>query len=247
MAAPVPVDLVEPAFDDGRVDLVKSILEGGRAFEVVRARLCDGTKETSLVLSIWLGLVVLVWDWSWDRVDAGFGTSNSFLTGGGFKVTLKLGWEESTGGIFVATRFFGLSGTELACMGIFGIGGWISLGGGAGTIVILLGPVCILGTSTDTTPGCTRLMPPLRGGGWFMMRLGPGRAATCTRVWDIALILVDVVESALILWVECWERAEAGRTRWEGSDWRAGLVIGFADGRDGGTGRVDRDGTTPCD
>ena len=73
-------------------------------------------------------------------------------------------------------------------------------------------------------------MPSLRGGGWCMMRPGPGCAATFARVWDIALILADVVESALILWVECWERAEVGRMKCEGSEWRAGLEIGFADG-----------------
>ena len=122
--------------------------------------------------------------------------------------------------------------------------------GGVGTIVILLGPVCIWGTSpgTDVMPGWARVMPPLRGGGWFMTRLGPGRAATFNLVWDIALILVDVVESALMLWVECWERAEAGRTRCEESDWRAGLGIGFADGWEDGIGRVDRDGAiATCD
>ena len=48
----------------------------------------------------------------------------------------------------------------------------------------------------------------------------------------MVLILVDVVECALlvILWVECWERAEAGRTRCEGNDGRAGFGIGLADG-----------------
>ena len=110
---------------------------------------------------------------------------------------MELGWEETIGGIFVATRLFGLSITELACTGTLGFGGGISFGGGAGTIVILLGPVCIWGTSAATgiTPGWTRAILPLRGGGWFMTRLGPGRAATFTCVWDVVLILVDAVES----------------------------------------------------
>ena len=135
-------------------------------------------------------------------------------------------------GIFAATRLFGLSGTELVWAGALGCGGGIALGRGAGTIVILLGPACILGASpgTGVIPGWTRVTPPPRGGGWFITRLGPGRAATCARVWDIVLILVDAVESALILWVECWERAEAGRTRCEGNDGRTGLGIGLADG-----------------
>lgn len=207
VTAPILFDLVNSALDDGRVDLGKSILEGGRALEVVRARLCGGAKDTSFVFSVRLGLVVFVWDW--DRVDAGFGTSNSFLelsvTEGGLGGTLEFGLEETTCGVFVATRLFGLSVTELVCTGIWGFGGGSSLGGGTGTIVILLGPVCIWGTSPGTgiTPGWIRVMPPPRGGGWFMMRLGPGRAATFTRVWDIALILVDVIESALMLWVEC--------------------------------------------
>jgi hypothetical protein len=63
-----------------------------------------------------------------------------------------------------------------------------------------------------------------------MMRPGPDREATFTRVWDIALIRVDVVERALMLWVERWERAEVGRAGYEGSDRRAGLGIGFTDG-----------------
>lgn len=49
VAVPVLVGLVESALDDGRVDLDKSILEGGRALEVVRLRLCDGAKDTSFV------------------------------------------------------------------------------------------------------------------------------------------------------------------------------------------------------
>lgn len=109
---------------------------------------------------------------------------------------MELDWEETIGGIFVSKRLFGLSGT-----GTLRFGGGISLGRGAGTIVILLGPVCTLGTSLGTgmIPGWARVMPPLRGGGWFMTRLGPGRAATCTRAWDIVLVLVDVVESALVV------------------------------------------------
>lgn len=128
---------------------------------------------------------------------------------------MELGWEDNTCGTFVAARLFGLSGTRTV-----GFGGGISFGRGAGTIVILLGPVCVVGTSLGAgmIPGWIRATPPLRGGSWFMIRLGPGRAATCTRVWDIVLILVDVVESALILWVECWDRAEAGRTGCESND-----------------------------
>jgi hypothetical protein len=159
---------------------------------------------------------------------------------------LEFDWEEAVGGIFVVIRLFGLSGTELVWVGALGFGGGTR---GAGTIVILLGPVCILGTSPGTgmTPGWTRATPPLRGGGWFMTRLGPGRLATCTLVWDMVLSLVDVVESALLvtLWVECWERADVGRMECGGSNGKAGLGIGLADGWDDVTARADRDGATP--
>lgn len=154
------------------------------------------------------------------------------MTEGGLGGTLELEREESTGGIFAAARLFGLSVTEFVCTGTLGFGGGTSFGGGAGTIVILLGPVCIWGTfpSTCVIPSWTREMPPFCGC-WFMIRLGPDRAATFIRVWDIVFTLVDVVERALLvtLWAECWERAEAGRTECEGSDWNAGLGIGFVD------------------
>lgn len=52
IAAPDFVDSVESAFDDGRVNLDKPILEGGRALEAVRARFRGGTKDTSFVFSI---------------------------------------------------------------------------------------------------------------------------------------------------------------------------------------------------
>jgi len=201
VAAPVRVDLAKSALDDGRVGLGKSILEGGRALDVARARPCGGAKDISFVLSVRLDLVVLVW--GWDRAGSGLGASASFLelsaTEGGLEGTFELELEGTTGGIFVAARLLGLSGTELVLVGTLGFGGGTSLGRGAGTIVILLGPVCILGTPpcTGMIPGWTRVMPPPRG--WFTIRLGPGRAATCTRVWDIELILVDVVESALLV------------------------------------------------
>lgn len=199
--APVParIDLLESALDGGRIDLGKSILEGGRALEIARARLCGGTEDPPFVLSVRVGFVVLAWDR--DRVGASFGTPNSFLersvTEGGLEGTLELDWEDTVGGNFVATRPFGLSGAEVACTGTLGFGGGISWRAGAGTIVILLGPVCILGTSpgTVTDPGCTRVTPPLLGADWLMTRLGPGRAVTSTRAWDIVLIFVDVVES----------------------------------------------------
>lgn len=202
-AASVRVDLVKLALDGGRVDLAKSILEGGRALDVVRDLLCDGADDASFVFSV--RLVVLVRDW--DRVDDGFGISDSFLeisvTEGGLDGTLEFGWEETVGRIFAVARLFGLSGTELVLAGTLGFGRGTSLGRGAGTIVILLGPVCTPGTGTlpctGMTPGWTRVMPPPRGGGWFTTRLGPGRAVSCTRVWDIVLILVDVVESALLV------------------------------------------------
>ena len=248
MATPVRDDLLESALDDGRICLGKSILEGGRAFEVVRARLCGGA---SLVASARLGLVVLVCDR--DRVnDLGF--SNPFLelsaTEGGLEGTLEFDWEEKVGGAFVAARLLGLSGTEFVCAGSLGFGGGISGGGGVGTIVILLGP--ILGRPPDTgmVSGCTRVTPTFLCDGWFLIRLGPGRAANSTRAWDIELIIVDVVESALlvILCVEWWERAEAGRTRFEGNEGRAGLGIDLTKVWEGGTCRDDRDGARPtCD
>lgn len=197
VATPVRVDLARSALDDGRVGLGKSILEGGRAFEIVRARLRGAT---SFVFSVRLGLVVPVCDR--DRVDPDFWFSDSFLepsVTGGLEATLELGREEIVGGAFVTARLLGLSGMEVVCTGSLGFGGGISWVRGAGTIVILLGPILGRSTGTGMTPGCTRVTPPLRCGGWFMMRLGPGRAATSTRAWDIALILVDVVESALLV------------------------------------------------
>lgn len=92
VAAPVRVNLVEPALDDGRVDLGKSILEGGRALDVVRARPCGGAKDASFDFSVRLGPVALVW--GWDRVGAGFGTSEPFLelsvTEGGLEGSFEL-------------------------------------------------------------------------------------------------------------------------------------------------------------
>lgn len=169
VAVPVRVGLVKSALDDGRVNLGKSILDGGRALDVVRARPCGGAKGTSFVLCVTLDLVVLVW--GWDRVDSGFWPSDPFLelsaTEGGIEGTFELEREGSTDGMFAAARLFGLSGTELVLVGTLGFGGGTSLGRGAGTIVILLGPVCILGTPpcTGMTTGWTRVMPPLRGGG----------------------------------------------------------------------------------
>jgi hypothetical protein len=52
VTAPARVDLVRSALDDGRVNLGKSILEGGRALETVRARLCGGAKGTSFAFSV---------------------------------------------------------------------------------------------------------------------------------------------------------------------------------------------------
>ena len=186
VAVPIRVDLAKSALDGGRMGLGKSILEGGRALDVVRARLCGGATDTSFVFSVRLGLIVLVR--GWDRVGSGFGASGPFLelsaTEGGLEGIFELEWEGTTGGTFTAARLFGLSGTELVLVGTLGFGGGTSLGRGAGTIVILLGPVCILGTPpcTGAIPGWIRVIPLSRGGGWFMMRLGPGRAATCTLV-----------------------------------------------------------------
>jgi hypothetical protein len=164
--APVRDGLLESALDGGRVDLDKSILEGGRALEVARIRFCGGAADAPLVR---LGLTILVWDR--DRVDDGFEDSDSFLdrsaTEGGLEGFLELGWKGMVDVTPVAARLLGLSGTEDVCTGTFGLGGGISWGGGAGTIVILLGPVCILGTSPGAgmVPGWTRAMPPFRGGG----------------------------------------------------------------------------------
>ena len=100
--------------------------------------------------------MVLVWNL--DRDDSGLGGSGSFLelsaTEGGLEGTFELDWEGTTGGTFTAARLFGLSGAELVLEGNLGFGGGISLGRGAGTIVILLGPVCILGA-----PPCTGMTP----------------------------------------------------------------------------------------
>lgn len=196
VVTPVRVDLFGPALDGGRVGLGKSTLEGGRAFEVARVRLCDGT---SFVFSVRLGLVALVWDRDRDRVDPGFGFSKSFfepsVTEGGLEGPL----EETGSGAFVATRLLGLSGTEVVCTGNLGLGGGTAWGRGAGSIVILLGPILGRSPGTGMIPGCTRVTPTLRCESWFMIRLGPGRAVTSTRVWDIVLILVDVVESALLV------------------------------------------------
>ena len=89
VATPVRVDLPGSALDGGRVGLDKSILEGGRAFEIVRARLCGGT---SFVFSARVGLVALACDVG--RVDTGFGFSDSFLelsaTEGGLEEALEL-------------------------------------------------------------------------------------------------------------------------------------------------------------
>lgn len=52
VATPVRVDFVESALDGGRVGLGMSILEGGRAVDVVRARLLGGAKDTSFVFSV---------------------------------------------------------------------------------------------------------------------------------------------------------------------------------------------------
>ena len=113
-------------------------------------------------------MVGLAWDR--DLVDAGLGTSKSFLelsaAEGGLEGT-EPGWEETVGVVFVATRLFGLSGTELVWVGALGFGGGIAFGRGAGTIVILRGPACILGASPDrgVIPGWTRVTPLPRGGG----------------------------------------------------------------------------------
>ena len=184
--APVRDGLLESALDCGRVDLDKSILEGGRALEVARIRFCGGATDAPLVFSVRLGLTVLVWDR--DRVNDGFEASDPFLdrsvTEGGLGGILELGCGRTVGATPVAARLLGLSGTEDVCTGAFGLGGGICWGSGAGTIVILLGPVCILGTSPGAgmVPGWTRTTAPLRGGGWFLIRLGPGRVAISTRL-----------------------------------------------------------------
>lgn len=137
------------------------------------------------------------------RVDPGLAPSDSFLersvTEGGLEETLELGWEEIVGGALVATRLLGLSGTEVVCTGGLSFGGGTSWGGGAGTIVILLGPILGRSPGTGITPGCTRVTPPLRCVGLLMTRLGPGLAVISTLVWDIVFSLVDVVESALLV------------------------------------------------